>query len=157
MLPIDCSRAIVAVASIVLFMERLNRHILDFATTANKQHITRRNFRHLRFLYFSHVFTLCILYLLWLIILSFAYKCFVFQYLAQLCCNLQISGPDGKNIYAGSREANGKYTFAAHSDGVYKYCFNNKMSTVTPKVVMFNMDVGDQPKDGVTKNKEGCF
>jgi len=29
-LPIDCVRAIVAVASIALFMERLNRHILDF-------------------------------------------------------------------------------------------------------------------------------
>jgi len=29
------------------------------------------------------------------------------------------------------------------------------MSTVTPKVLMFNMDIGDQPKDDVTKDKEG--
>ncbi|XP_063242393.1 transmembrane emp24 domain-containing protein 2 [Bacillus rossius redtenbacheri] len=59
--------------------------------------------------------------------------------------DVKIIGPDGKVIYQGERETSGKYTFAAHVEGVYTYCFSNKMSTMTPKVVMFNMEVGDAP------------
>lgn len=50
-------------------------------------------------------------------------------------------GPDQKAIHQEERASSGKYTFAAHMDGDYHYCFGNKMSTMTPKVLMFSMDI----------------
>lgn len=70
--------------------------------------------------------------------------------------DVRIVGPDGRTIYQGERETSGKYTFAAHNSGVYTYCFSNKMSTMTPKVVMFNMAIGEAPKtDGEKGEGEG--
>jgi len=60
--------------------------------------------------------------------------------------DVKITGPDGKVVYHGERESSNKYTFAAYNEGVYTYCFSNAMSTMTPKTVMFSMDIGEEPK-----------
>lgn len=66
--------------------------------------------------------------------------------------DLFIVGPDHKEIHHEERVSSGKYTFAAHMDGDYQYCFGNKMSSMTPKVVMFSMDVEEKAKH---ENKDG--
>ena len=60
----------------------------------------------------------------------------------------KVTGPDNKVIYSGERESSGKYAFAAHMHGVYKYCFGNQMSSMTPKTVMFGFDLSETAQDG---------
>lgn len=57
---------------------------------------------------------------------------------------MQLQSPDGKSMYSGERESNGKYTFNAPMSGMYKYCFGNKMSSMTPKLVMFSLELGEK-------------
>lgn len=64
--------------------------------------------------------------------------------------DVTITGPDGQVLHQGQRESSGMYAFSATTAGKYTYCFSNKMSTMTPKVVMFNLEVGDPQ----TKNKD---
>ncbi|KAL8566223.1 hypothetical protein ACOMHN_063113 [Nucella lapillus] len=67
--------------------------------------------------------------------------------------DIKIFGPDNKVIHEGERESNGKYTFAAHMDGSYRYCFSNKMSTLTPKVIKFSLDASGNNINGQGSEK----
>lgn len=69
--------------------------------------------------------------------------------------DITIKGPDGTVIYQGDRESSGKYAFAAHTNGIYTYCFSNKMSTVTPKTLMFTIEIGEPPKGTIGAVNEG--
>lgn len=69
--------------------------------------------------------------------------------------DLVIVGPDRKEIHREERISSGKYTFAAHMDGDYQYCFGNKMSSMTPKVVMFSMDVEEKHQQKADGHGDG--
>lgn len=58
--------------------------------------------------------------------------------------DVSIFDPDGNMIHQEPKASSGKYTIEANRDGPYKYCFSNKMSTVTPKVVMFSVETARQ-------------
>nr|ADO29234.1 suppressor/enhancer of lin-12 protein 9 [Ictalurus punctatus] len=51
-------------------------------------------------------------------------------------------GPDKATLYAVKKESSGHYSLTATTEGIYTYCFNNKMSTVTPKTVLFSLEMG---------------
>ena len=57
--------------------------------------------------------------------------------------DLSLYDPDGALIHLVERETEGKYTFNARIAGIHKFCFSNKMSTLTAKTVSFTISVGD--------------
>lgn len=69
-----------------------------------------------------------------------------FQVLAGgfLDIDLTISDPERSVIYSGDRETEGKYSFTAHTPGIYSFCFSNKMSTMTIKSVALHVNIGEE-------------
>mmetsp|Transcript_12098 Transcript_12098/g.16717 ORF Transcript_12098/g.16717 Transcript_12098/m.16717 type:complete len:204 (+) Transcript_12098:41-652(+) len=61
--------------------------------------------------------------------------------------DVQIRGPVGAIIYNAERQTEGKYNFVADTTGTYSFCFGNRMSTLTPKVVSLSVVVADQSED----------
>jgi protein ERP2 len=57
-----------------------------------------------------------------------------------------IFGPDQELIWAAEKERENRVLFKSRLPGTHKFCFSNKMSTLTTKVVGFNVQVGD-PSD----------
>ncbi|XP_020830726.1 transmembrane emp24 domain-containing protein 2-like [Phascolarctos cinereus] len=68
--------------------------------------------------------------------------------------DVYIAGPDNEAIFQRVRETSGRYSFSAYQDGFYKFCFSNRMSTVTPKIVMFTIDVSLAPSAGLSQAEE---
>ena len=51
----------------------------------------------------------------------------------------RVTDPDGSLLYQLFRRDTGTYEFVAEKEGRYTYCFNNNFSSVSHKVVSFNV------------------
>jgi hypothetical protein len=60
----------------------------------------------------------------------------------KLDIDVKIYAPDMKLVYKGTRENENDIQFVATTSGMYRVCFENKMSTITNKVVSFHTYVG---------------
>ncbi|TDG41264.1 hypothetical protein AWZ03_012310 [Drosophila navojoa] len=60
--------------------------------------------------------------------------------------DIKVTGPDQHIMHESEKESSGKYTFVAPTKGVYTVCFNNERSSMTPKLVMFSIEMGDSPQ-----------
>jgi len=56
--------------------------------------------------------------------------------------DVQMTGPDQKNIYSVSRGSGGTFQFVAMQNGRHTVCFSNAMSVTTEKHVSFDVKVG---------------
>ena len=54
--------------------------------------------------------------------------------------DVEIRDPQNVILHQDERSSNGKFTIEANLDGPYKFCFSNKKSSYTPKVVIFDID-----------------
>lgn len=57
--------------------------------------------------------------------------------------DVTVTSPDGGILHNAQRETEGKLSFVSEKEGDYAICFSNKMSTLTPKTIMFNVHVAD--------------
>ncbi|RNF02730.1 COP-coated vesicle membrane protein p24 precursor [Trypanosoma rangeli] len=62
-----------------------------------------------------------------------------------------IYGPDNSHIWESVREAEARVLFKTRTPGRHRFCFSNKMSTITNKVVAFSIAVGES---GMDTNKD---
>jgi len=60
--------------------------------------------------------------------------------------DFEVTAPDGKVLLEGKREQQGDYVFTANSVGEYTFCFENDMSTLTEKLVDFDIMVESEPR-----------
>ncbi|KAH9578684.1 GOLD domain [Trypanosoma melophagium] len=57
--------------------------------------------------------------------------------------DVAITGPENDLIWASQRDPEGRVLFKTRTAGRHTFCFSNKMSTITEKVVAFSITVGD--------------
>ncbi|CBH18591.1 cytosolic coat protein, putative [Trypanosoma brucei gambiense DAL972] len=59
-----------------------------------------------------------------------------------------IKNPDNSMIWSSGRDTEGRVLFKSRGSGRHRFCFSNKMSTISAKVVAFSITVGDEGLEG---------
>lgn len=54
--------------------------------------------------------------------------------------DVEIKDPVNVILHQDERSSNGKFTIEATMDGPYQFCFSNKKSSYTPKIILFDID-----------------
>lgn len=57
--------------------------------------------------------------------------------------DVQIYNPRDNVIFNAKRDGEGKFSFKADTDGTYRFCFSNKMSTISHKTVKLIIQTGE--------------
>ncbi|KAI0028020.1 emp24/gp25L/p24 family/GOLD-domain-containing protein [Vararia minispora EC-137] len=60
--------------------------------------------------------------------------------------DFEVKDPNEKVLLDGQREHQGDYVFTANTVGEYSFCFENDMSTLTEKLVDFDIMVESEPR-----------
>lgn len=65
--------------------------------------------------------------------------------------DVEIKDPQNVILHRDERASNGKFTIEANLDGPYQFCFSNKKSSYTPKIIIFDIDKSDALKKRVSQ------
>jgi protein ERP2 len=60
--------------------------------------------------------------------------------------DFEVKDPNDRAVLDGQRERQGDYVFTANTVGEYSFCFENDMSTLTDKLVDFDIMVESEPR-----------
>ncbi|KAL1756960.1 emp24/gp25L/p24 family/GOLD-domain-containing protein [Schizophyllum commune] len=60
--------------------------------------------------------------------------------------NYEVTNPAGKVLLSGKGERQGDYVLTANTVGEYSFCFENDMSTLTEKLIDFDIMVESEPR-----------
>jgi len=55
--------------------------------------------------------------------------------------DFEVKNPSNQVIHSGEKQQDGDFVFTVDMVGEYSFCFSNKMSTVTDKVLIFEIDL----------------
>ena len=60
--------------------------------------------------------------------------------------DFEVKDPNEKSLLDGQRERQGDYVLTANTVGEYSFCFENDMSTLSEKLVDFDIMVESEPR-----------